>query len=147
MDLTGEERIAAPRAIVWEALNDPEVLKACIPGCEKLEWVSDTELEATLAVRLGVVKPRFSGAIYLSNLNPPFSYTITCEGKGSIAGIAKGGADVSLIADGAETLLIYKVNADVGGKVAQLGSRIISSTASRIATRFFEKFNDAVSNS
>lgn len=146
MDLTGEERIAAPRAIVWEALNDPEVLKACIPGCEKLEWVSDTELEATLAVRLGVVKPRFSGAIYLSNLNPPFSYTITCEGKGSIAGIAKGGADVSLIADGAETRLIYKVNADVGGKVAQLGSRIISSTASRIATRFFEKFNDAVSN-
>ena len=146
MDITGEERIAAPRTVVWNALNDPEVLKACIPGCEKLEWVSITELEATLAVRLGVIKPRFSGAIYLSNLNPPFSYTITCEGKGSIAGIAKGGADVLLIEDGGETRLIYKVNADVGGKVAQFGSRLISSTASRIATRFFEKFNEAVSS-
>ncbi|MEP7452981.1 carbon monoxide dehydrogenase subunit G [Phyllobacterium sp. SB3] len=145
MDLTGEERIAAPRAIVWNALNDPEILKTCIPGCEQLDWVSDTELEATLAVRLGVVKPRFSGAIYLSNLNPPFSYTISCEGKGSIAGIAKGGADVSLVEDGNETRLIYKVNADVGGKVAKLGSRLISSTASKIATRFFEKLNEAVS--
>jgi uncharacterized protein len=145
MDLTGEERIAAPRAIVWNALNDPEVLKACIPGCEQLEWVNDTELEATLAVRLGVVKPRFSGAIYLSNLNPPFSYTISCEGKGSIAGIARGGADVSLVEDGNETRLIYKVNAEVGGKVAKFGSRLIASTASRIASRFFETFNEAVS--
>ncbi|MHC1547128.1 CoxG family protein [Phyllobacterium sp. K27] len=145
MDLTGEERIAASRATVWNALNNPEILKACIPGCEQLEWVTDTELEATLAVRLGVIKPRFSGAIYLSNLNPPFSYTISCEGKGSIAGIAKGGADVSLVEVGNETRLIYTVNAEVGGKVAKLGSRLISSTASKIATRFFEKFNETVS--
>ncbi|MGH6858663.1 MAG: CoxG family protein [Phyllobacterium sp.] len=145
MDLTGEERIAAPRDTVWRALNDPDILKACIPGCERLEWVSDGELEATLAVRLGVIKPRFSGSIRLSNLNPPFSYTLSCEGKGSIAGLARGGADVSLVEDGGETRLIYDVTADVGGKVAQFGSRIIASTASRIASRFFERFNEAVS--
>ncbi|MEI4481544.1 MULTISPECIES: CoxG family protein [unclassified Phyllobacterium] len=145
MDLTGEERIAANRATVWNALNNPDILKACIPGCEQLEWVSETELAATLAVRLGVIKPRFSGAIYLSNLNPPFSYTISCEGKGSIAGIAKGGADVALVEDGNETRLIYTVNAQVGGKIAKFGSGLIASTASKIATRFFEKFNEAVS--
>jgi carbon monoxide dehydrogenase subunit G len=144
MDLTGEERIAAPRDVVWKALNNPDVLKSCIPGCEKLEWVSDTELEATVAVKLGVIKPRFSGAIYLSNLNPPHSYTIACEGKGSIAGVAKGGADVSLIEDGDETLLLYAVNAEVAGKLAQYGSYFVSSTANKIASRFFEKFNAAV---
>ncbi|MCO4317073.1 carbon monoxide dehydrogenase subunit G [Phyllobacterium sp. 21LDTY02-6] len=145
MNLTGEEWIAAPRHEVWDALNDADVLKACIPGCEQLDWVSDTELEATLAVKLGLIKPRFSGAIYLSNLNPPFSYTISCEGKGSIAGIARGGADVTLLDEGARTRLVYEVHADVGGKIAKYGSSLISSTARRISTRFFERFNETVS--
>lgn len=143
MDMTGEERIAAPREAVWKALNDTEVLKACIPGCESLERISDTELEATVGVKLGPVKARFNGKVELSNLNPPLSYTITGEGKGDIAGFAKGGADVTLIEEGGETVLTYTVNADVGGKIAQLGSRLISSSAKKLATQFFENLNQA----
>ncbi|MBZ3693969.1 SRPBCC family protein [Phyllobacterium calauticae] len=143
MDMTGEERIAAPREAVWKALNDAEVLKACIPGCESLERISDTELEATVGVKLGPVKARFNGKVELSNLNPPLSYTITGEGKGGIAGFAKGGADVTLIEEGGETVLTYTVNADVGGKIAQLGSRLISSSAKKLATQFFENLNQA----
>ncbi|ATU93111.1 CoxG family protein [Phyllobacterium zundukense] len=145
MDLTGEERIAASRDAVWKALNDPEVLKACIPGCESLEKISDTELEATVGVKIGPVKARFNGKVELTNLNPPSSYTISGEGKGGIAGFAKGGADVTLTEEGAETVLAYVVNADVGGKIAQLGSRLISSTSKKLATQFFENFNQAVS--
>lgn len=143
MDMTGEERIAAPREAVWKALNDTAVLKACIPGCESLERISDTELEATVGVKLGPVKARFNGKVELSNLNPPLSYTITGEGKGGIAGFAKGGADVTLIEEGGETVLAYTVNADVGGKIAQLGSRLISSSAKKLATQFFEKLGQA----
>ncbi|UXN61609.1 CoxG family protein [Phyllobacterium zundukense] len=145
MDLTGEERIAASRDTVWKALNDPEVLKACIPGCESLEKISDTELEATVSVKMGPVKARFSGKVELTNLNPPSSYTISGEGKGGVAGFAKGGADVVLTDEGAETVLAYTVNADVGGKIAQLGSRLIASTSKKLATQFFENFNAAVS--
>jgi carbon monoxide dehydrogenase subunit G len=145
MDLTGEERIAASRDTVWRALNDPEILRACIPGCESLEKISDTELEATVGVKMGPVKARFSGKVELTNLNPPSSYTISGEGKGGVAGFAKGGADVTLTEEGAETVLAYKVNADVGGKIAQLGSRLIASTSKKIATQFFENFNAAVS--
>ncbi len=145
MDLTGEERIAASRDTVWKALNDPEILKACIPGCESLEKISDTELEATVGVKMGPVKARFSGKVELTNLNPPSSYTISGEGKGGVAGFAKGGADVTLIEEGSETVLSYKVNADVGGKIAQLGSRLIASTSKKLATQFFENFNAAVS--
>jgi len=145
MDLTGEERIAASRDTVWKALNDPEILKACIPGCESLEKISDTELEATVGVKMGPVKARFSGKVELTNLNPPSSYTISGEGKGGVAGFAKGGADVTLVEEGAETVLSYKVNADVGGKIAQLGSRLIASTSKKLATQFFENFNAAVS--
>ena len=129
MDLTGEERIAASRDTVWKALNDPAILKACIPGCESLEKVSDTELEATVGVKIGPVKARFNGKVELTNLNPPLSYTISGEGKGGVAGFAKGGADVTLTEEGAETVLAYVVNADVGGKIAQLGSRLIASTS------------------
>lgn len=143
MDMTGEERIAAPREAVWKALNDTDVLKACIPGCESLERISDTELEATVGVKLGPVKARFNGKVELSNLNPPRSYTITGEGKGGIAGFARGGADVTLIEEGGETVLTYTVNADVGGKIAQLGSRLISSSAKKLATQFFENLNQA----
>ncbi|TXR48309.1 CoxG family protein [Phyllobacterium endophyticum] len=145
MDLTGEERIAASRDTVWRALNDPEILRACIPGCESLEKISDTELEATVGVKMGPVKARFSGKVELTNLNPPSSYTISGEGKGGVAGFAKGGADVTLTEEGAETVLAYKVNADVGGKIAQLGSRLIASTSKKIATQFFENLNAAVS--
>lgn len=145
MDLTGEERIAASRDTVWKALNDPEILKACIPGCESLEKISDTELEAIVGVKIGPVKARFNGKVQLTNLNPPSSYTISGEGKGGVAGFAKGGADVTLIEEGSETVLAYVVNADVGGKIAQLGSRLIASTSKKLATQFFENFNAAVS--
>ena len=100
MDMTGQERIEAPVETVWRALNDPEVLKRCIPGCETLEKTSDTEMAATVVLRVGPVKASFEGAVELTNLNPPHSYTITGEGKGGIAGFAKGGADVSLPEDG-----------------------------------------------
>jgi carbon monoxide dehydrogenase subunit G len=138
MDMTGQERIEAPIEIVWRALNDPEALRACIPGCETLEKTSDTDMAATVVLRIGPIKARFEGAVELSNLNPPRSYTISGEGKGGIAGFAKGGADVSLAEDGpGVTLLSYQVKADVGGKIAQLGSRLIDSTARKLATQFF----------
>lgn len=147
MDLTGEERIAASRDTVWKALNDPGILKACIPGCESLERISDTELETTVGVKIGPVKARFNGKVELSNLNPPLSYTISGEGKGGVAGFAKGGADVTLTEAGGETVLAYVVKADVGGKIAQVGSRLIASTSKKLATQFFENFNAAVSGS
>ena len=138
MDMNGEERIGAPVEVVWRALNDPEVLKACIPGCETLEKQSDTDMTATVVLRIGPIKASFDGAVQLTNLNPPHSYTITGEGKGGIAGFAKGGADVSLGDDGPDaTLLSYTVKADVGGKIAQLGGRLIDSTARKLATQFF----------
>src|SRR5262245_7933528 len=138
MDMSGQERIEAPVEAVWRALNDPEVLKRCIPGCEKLEKQSDTEMTATVVLRVGPIKATFEGAVEFSNLNPPNSYTISGEGKGGIAGFAKGGADVSLAADGPNaTILSYSVKADVGGKIAQLGARLIDSTAKKLATQFF----------
>jgi carbon monoxide dehydrogenase subunit G len=146
MNLEGEETIGAPIGKVWEALNDPEVLKICIPGCESLEKKSDTEMAATVALKIGPIKARFTGEVELKNLNPPHSYTIQGEGKGGIAGFAKGGADVKLTEQGPdETLLTYTVNADVGGKIAQLGSRLIVSTSKKLAGQFFSKFNEVVS--
>lgn len=146
--IEGEERIRAPVAKVWEALNDPEVLKACIPGCQSLEKKSDTELAATVVLKIGPIKANFAGEVTLTNLNPPNSYTISGEGKGGIAGFAKGGADVALAADGAdETVLTYAAKADVGGKIAQLGSRLITSTSKKLAGQFFSSFNEKVSES
>ena len=141
MDMSGQERIEAPVEAVWRALNDPEVLKRCIPGCEKLEKTSDTNMTATVVLRVGPVKATFEGEVELTNLNPPHSYTISGEGKGGIAGFAKGGADVSLAEDGPTvTILTYSVKADVGGKIAQLGARLIDSTAKKLATQFFSNF-------
>lgn len=138
MEMNGTERIEAPVDVVWRALNDPEILKESIPGCETLEKASDTEMTATVVLKIGPVKARFQGIVELSNLNPPHGYTISGEGKGGIAGFAKGGADVSLAPDGAHaTTLTYTVNADVGGKIAQLGSRLIDSTARKLAAQFF----------
>ena len=144
MDMTGEYRIPAPRQAVWEALNDPDVLKQAIPGCEEIEKDSPTSFTAKVTAKLGPVKARFAGAVTLTDLNPPESYTITGEGKGGAAGFAKGGAKVRLAEDGAETVLTYEVNAAVGGKIAQLGGRLIDSTARKMAEQFFGKFVEIV---
>jgi carbon monoxide dehydrogenase subunit G len=146
MDLTGEERITAPRDVVWAALNDPEVLKQCIPGCQNLELKSPTELAATVKIKIGPVSATFNGEVTLSNIDAPASYTISGEGKGGIDGFAKGGADVTLKEDGDETILQYRANAQVGGKIAQLGARLIDSTSQKLAQQFFSDFNAAVSS-
>ncbi|NBN64712.1 SRPBCC family protein [Pannonibacter tanglangensis] len=144
MDMSGEYRIPAPRNDVWNALNDPEVLKACIPGCESLEMTSPTEMTAAVTSKIGPVKARFTGVVTLENMNPPESYTISGEGKGGVAGFAKGGADVRLVEDGDGTILTYTARAQVGGKLAQLGSRLIDSTARKMADDFFGKFSELV---
>ena len=140
MDMTGEHRIAAPRDVVWAALNDADVLRQCIPGCEELERLSDTGLRAIVVQKIGPVKARFEGEVELPNINAPESYTIRGEGKGGVAGFAKGGADVTLAEDGVETILSYEVHATVGGKLARLGSRLIDSTARKLAAQFFDNF-------
>ncbi|WP_112827509.1 SRPBCC family protein [Rhizobium cremeum] len=141
MDMSGSERIEAPVETVWRALNDPEILRQAIPGCESLEKTSDTDMVAKVVLKIGPIKAKFEGAVELQNLDPPHSYTISGEGKGGIAGFAKGGADVALAADGpGATILSYTVKAEVGGKIAQLGSRLIDSTAKKLAGEFFSKF-------
>lgn len=141
MELKDQRQINASREQVYAALNDPEILRQCIPGCQTLEKTSDTEMNATVILKVGPVKAKFSGQVTLSNLNPPSGYTITGEGKGGPAGFAKGGADIELTEqpDGT-TLLSYDVKANVGGKIAQLGSRLIVSTSRKLAEQFFEKF-------
>jgi len=146
VEMEGEERIEAPVERVWAALNDPEVLKVCIPGCESLEKTADTEMAATVTLKIGPIKARFNGAVELTNLNPPHSYTLRGEGKGGVAGFARGQADVSLKEDGpGATVLTYAVQTEVGGKIAQLGSRLIVSTSKKLAGEFFSKFNQTVS--
>ena len=146
VNMEGEEHIAAPVDKVWAALNDAEILKQCIPGCQSLEKKSDTELEAVVSLKIGPIKAKFNGTVELTHLKPPHSYTIQGEGKGGVAGFAKGGADVTLKEDGAEaTVLSYTAKADVGGKMAQLGSRLIQSTSKKLAGEFFSKFNEVVS--
>jgi carbon monoxide dehydrogenase subunit G len=144
MDMSGERRIAAPRARVWDALNDPAVLKASIPGCESLEKQADDALKATAAVKIGPISARFSGTVQLSELDPPNGYTISGEGQGGVAGFAKGGAKVRLVDDGAGTLLSYEVHAQVGGKIAQLGARLIDASAKQMADAFFDRFSAQV---
>jgi carbon monoxide dehydrogenase subunit G len=144
MDMTGERRIPAPRTVVWDALNDPEVLKASIPGCESLEKSGDTELKATAAIKVGPISARFSGKVQLTDIDPPNGYRISGEGQGGVAGFAKGGANVSLVEDGADTILSYQVNAQVGGKLAQLGGRLIDATAKQMADAFFDRFSKQV---
>lgn len=144
MQMSGEYRIEAPREAVWAALNDPEVLKQAIPGCEEIEKVSDTELAAKVKVKVGPVSAKFSGTVTLSDLDPPKGYTISGEGKGGPAGFAKGGAKVRLEADGAATILHYDVEARVGGKLAQIGSRLIDATAKKMANDFFARFAEVV---
>lgn len=140
MKMSGEEIIPAARETVWRALNDPEVLKQCIPGCESITKHSDTRMEARVVIKIGPVKAGFSGVVNLTDLNPPNSYRIAGEGKGGLAGFAKGGADVRLEAVPEGTKLVYDVDAQVGGKLAMLGSRLIDSTARSLAGQFFERF-------
>ncbi len=145
MEMTGEYPIAAPRQKVWEALNDAETLKACIPGCESLTKTSDSSFEAKVKARVGPVSATFTGAVTLQDLNPPVSYTIAGEGKGGVAGFAKGGARVQLEEQGPDqTLLKYDVKAQVGGKLAQIGARLIDGTAKKLADEFFATFAERV---
>jgi uncharacterized protein len=144
MDMTGEYRITAPRAKVWAALNDPEILKQCIPGCEEIQKLSDTEMTAKVTARVGPVSAHFGGKVTLSDLDPPNGYRISGEGSGGAAGFAKGGATVKLADDGPGTLLSYTVEAQVGGKLAQIGSRLIDGTARKMAGEFFSRFAEIV---
>ncbi len=144
MDMTGEFRIPAPREAVWKALNDPEILKQCIAGCEELQKTSDTEFAAKVTARVGPVKASFTGKVTLSDLDPPNGYKITGEGQGGAAGFARGGAEVHLEPDGDGTLLKYAVNAAIGGKLAQIGARLIDGTARKMANDFFAKFAEIV---
>src|SRR5262245_20062567 len=147
MEMTGEYRITASREAVWRALNDPAILKQCIPGCEEIEKLSDTEMTAKVVAKVGPVSAKFAGKVTLSDLDPPNGYKITGEGTGGAVGFAKGGADVKLKPDetGQGTILTYTVNAAVGGKLAQIGARLIDGTARKLADEFFSKFSELVS--
>lgn len=140
MDMTGEQRIAAPRQTVWEALNDAEALKASIPGCEEVEKKSDTEFSAKVRIAVGPVKARFTGEVTLSDIDAPNGYTLSGQGSGGSAGFGKGEAKVTLAEDGGETVISYTAHATVGGKLAQIGQRLIDATARKMAGQFFENF-------
>lgn len=144
MDMSGTQRIEAPRDRVWAALNDPDVLRQCIPGCEEVVKQSDTEFTARVVAKVGPVSAKFSGKVTLSDLDPPNGYTITGEGSGGAAGFGKGGAKVALADDGSGTLLTYSAHAQVGGKLAQIGSRLVDATARKMADDFFARFTRLV---
>ena len=147
MDMSGEYKIPAPREKVWAALNDKDVLQSCIPGCEEFEVISPTEFKARVTSKIGPVKAKFKGAVKLKDIKAPESYRIEGQGEGGIAGFAKGGADVRLAEDGDGTVLSYTANAQVGGKIAQLGSRLINSSAKKTADQFFKAFVQKVGGS
>lgn len=140
MKMTGQQRIPASRDVVWKALNDPAILEACIPGCQELVKVSDTQMNATAVIKVGPVSAKFQGTVTLSDLDPPNGYRITGEGQGGVAGFAKGGAVVRLEADGEGALLHYDVSAEIGGKLSQLGGRLIDATARQMSAAFFKRF-------
>jgi len=140
MTMSGEYQLAAPPETVWQKLNDAETLKASIPGCEQLDKLSDTEFQAVATVKIGPVKARFKGKVHLTDLNPPSSYRISGEGEGGVAGFAKGGATVALVPKDGGTLLSYNVEAQIGGKLAQLGQRLVNGAAKKVADEFFKNF-------
>jgi len=144
MTMSGEYQLAVSREIVWEKLNDTETLKACIPGCEQLDKLSDTEFQAVAVTKIGPVKAKFKGKVTLSDLDPPNGYRISGEGDGGVAGFAKGAATVALLPKGGETLLTFAVEAHIGGKLAQLGQRLVNGVAKKLADQFFQKFSVAV---
>lgn len=145
MTMTGEVQLPASKDTVWAKLNDADVLKACIPGCEELEKLSDTEFKAVAVSKIGPVKARFKGNVHLTDLDPPNGYRISGEGDGGVAGFAKGGATVSLADKDGGTLLTYNVEAQIGGKLAQLGQRLVNGAAKKVADDFFANFAKAVS--
>ena len=142
MELNNKIFIAAPMAQVYEALNDPEILKACIPGCEELIKHSDTELEAKVVLKVGPVKAKFTGNVTLDQSGAPDQFSLTGKGNGGAAGFARGGADVTLTEHDDGTMLSYTAKAEIGGKLAQLGSRLIVGTAKKLASKFFVKFSE-----
>jgi carbon monoxide dehydrogenase subunit G len=144
MEIKGEYKIPASREKVFAALNDPAVLQACIPGCESLEKTSDTEMKAKVRMRVGPVSASFAGKVTLSDIDPPNGYRISGEGQGGAAGFAKGGAVVTLKEEGTDTVLAYNADAQVGGKIAQVGARLIEGTARKLADEFFSKFATTV---
>jgi carbon monoxide dehydrogenase subunit G len=145
MNMSGEFVLPADKATVWARLNDADTLKASIPGCESLEKLSDTDFQAVVKVKIGPVSARFKGKVHLTDMDPPNSYRIAGEGEGGVAGFAKGGATVRLAdADGGGTVLSYQVDAQVGGKIAQLGSRLIDGSARKLAGEFFGNFAKAL---
>jgi len=144
MEMTGEQLIPVPQQRAWEALNDPEVLKACIPGCESIERLSDNQYRVLMTAAIGPVKAKFNGKLLLTDLNPPQAYTISFEGSGGAAGFGKGTAQVTLTPEGGGTRLGYRANAQVGGKLAQVGSRLIDGVAKKMADEFFQRFNAKV---
>lgn len=148
MELKGERRLPVDRAAAWKALNDPEVLRACIPGCESVEQAGDGAYAVGVAVALGPVRARFKGTLRLEDVVAPASYTLRFEGQGGAAGFAKGSSQVSLAEDGAAaTILRYTVNAQVGGRLAQVGNRLIDSAALKLADDFFAAFERQVGSS
>ncbi|WP_420391403.1 CoxG family protein [Acuticoccus sp.] len=145
MQMSGEHRIPAPRSVVWEALHDPEILKDCIKGCQRLEKKSDHELEATVQAKVGPVKATFEAEVEIVDPVAPERYTLRGEGKGGVAGFAKGQAEVFLAEDGTDTILTYNTDVKVGGKLAQLGSRLVDTTAKKYAAEFFQTLSDKLS--
>jgi carbon monoxide dehydrogenase subunit G len=144
MEMTGEFRLDAPRESVWAALNDVDVLRGCVPGCDEMERTADDQFTAKVTAKVGPVKAKFTGKVTLSDMDPPNGYTISGEGQGGAAGFAKGGAKIELADDGDGTILRYTVDASVGGKLAQIGSRLIDGTAKKMADEFFTNFAEAV---
>ena len=144
MEMTGSQFIPLPQQRVWDALNDPEILKTCIPGCDSIEKVSDTEYKVAMTAAVGPVKAKFSGKLQLADLNPPNGYALNFEGSGGAAGFGKGGAQVTLALEDGGTKLSYSAKATVGGKLAQVGSRLIDAAARKMADDFFAKFNATV---
>ena len=145
MEMTGEQLVPASQEVTWNALNDPEVLKACVPGCESIERISGDDFQVLMVARVGPVSARFKGKLSLSDIKPPTSYSISFEGQGGAAGFAKGGASVRLAPEGSATRLSYDVKANVGGKLAQIGSRLVDGAARKVADDFFRNFNEKLS--
>ena len=144
MEMSGEYRIPAPRERVWDALNDPEILKLCIPGSEELRKLSDTEFTAKVTAKVGAIKATFTGSVTLSDIDAPNSYTIAGQGQWGAASFAKGSARVTLVPDGGATILCYRANAEVGGKLANVGSRLVQGVARKTADDFFGSFAQIV---
>ncbi len=142
MEMKGEQLIPAPQQVVWDALNDPGVLKACVPGCESIEKSGDNEYQVLMVARVGPVSAKFKGKLTLSDINPPSSYSISFEGQGGPAGFAKGSAQVRVASQDHHTKLSYDVKANVGGKLAQIGSRLVDAAAKKVADDFFRNFNE-----